>query len=85
MAKLTEKSNAVYTYLIENGGHVSIEELATALGTTTRSVGANVTDLTKKSLAVRVDVEVEGADKPAKYVDLVPDHAAVFEALPERK
>ena len=46
--KLTEKSNAVYTYVKENGGRIAIEELANALGVTARSVSANVTDLQKK-------------------------------------
>ena len=66
--KLTEKSNEVFEYVKGNGGKVSIPELAQALDRTERSVGANVTDLTKKGLAVREKVEVEGADKPDTYV-----------------
>lgn len=66
--KLTEKSNEVFEYVKGNGGKVSIPELAQALDRTERSVGANVTDLTKKGLAVREKVEVEGADKPVTYV-----------------
>ena len=68
--KLTEKSMEVFEYVKGNGGKVSIPELAKALDRTERSVGANVTDLTKKEIAVREKVEVEGADKPVTYVVL---------------
>ena len=68
--KLTEKSMEVFNYVKEAGGRVSIPELAGALGRGERSVGANVTDLTKKEIAVREKVEVEGADKPVTYVVL---------------
>ena len=53
--KLTDKSNEVFEYVKNNGGRVSIPELASALDRTERSVGANVTDLTKKGLAARDD------------------------------
>ncbi len=68
--KLTEKSAEVLNYVKTNGGKVSIPELAEALGRTERSVGANVTDLTKKELAAREKVEIEGAEKPVTYVVL---------------
>lgn len=68
--KLTEKSNEVFEYVKANGGKVSIPELAQALDRSERSVGANVTDLTKKEIAVREKVEVEGEDKPVTYVVL---------------
>lgn len=70
--KLTEKSNEVYTYVKENGGKVSVDELCEALGRAPRSINANVTDLCseKKGLAMRVKEEVEGADKPITYVVL---------------
>ena len=69
--KLTEKSTAVLDYVKANGGKVSIDELATALDRTTRSIGANVTDLTKKALAVREKVAGEGEDaKDITYVGL---------------
>lgn len=69
--KLTEKSMAVLDYVKANGGKVSIDELAAALDRTTRSVGANVTDLTKKELAVREKVAGEGEDaKDITYVVL---------------
>ena len=67
--KLTEKSTEIFNYVKENG-KVSIEELATATGRNARSVGANVTDLSKKGLAERVKEDVEGADKPVTYVVL---------------
>lgn len=70
--KLTEKSNEVYTYVKENGGKVSVDELVNALGRAARSINANITDLCseKKGLAMRVKEEVEGADKPVTYVVL---------------
>lgn len=68
--KLTEKSMEVFNYVKDNGGKVSIPEIATALGRSERSIGANVTDLTKKEIAVREKVEVEGAEKPITYVVL---------------
>ena len=73
MAKLTEMSSAVFTYVKENGGRVSIDELASALDRSTRSVGANVTDLTKKGLVVREKVTVEGAEKPVTYVQITDE------------
>ena len=71
--KLTEMSSAVFNYVKENGGRVSIEELASALDRSTRSVGANVTDLTKKGLVVREKVTVEGAEKPVTYVQMTDE------------
>ena len=53
MAKLTEKSTEVFEYVKNAGGKVSIPELCEALNRAPRSVGANVTDLTKKGLAER--------------------------------
>lgn len=71
--KLTEKSMEVLNYVRDNGGRVSVEELAAGLGRTTRSVNANVTDLCseKKGLAVREKVTPKGEDaKPITYVVL---------------
>ena len=71
--KLTEKSMEVYNYIKENGGRVSVEELAAGLNRTTRSVNANVTDLCseKKGLAMREKVKGEGEDvKDITYVVL---------------
>ena len=71
--KLTEKSTQVLDYVKANNGKVSIPELAQALDRSDRSVGANVTDLTKKGLAQREKVEVEGEDKPVTYVVLTDE------------
>lgn len=68
--QLTAKSNEVFEYLKNNGGKVSIEELANATGRSARSIGANVLDLTKKGLVVREKEEVEGAEKPVAYAIL---------------
>ena len=71
--KLTEKSLEVFNYVKENGGRVSVEELAIGLNRTPRSVNANVTDLCseKKGLAMREKVAGEGEDaKPITYVVL---------------
>ena len=69
--KLTEKSTQVLDYVKANGGKVSIDELATALDRTARSINANVTDLTKKEFAVREKVAGEGEDaKDITYVVL---------------
>ena len=60
-----------YNYIKENGGRVSIEELAAGLNRTARSVNANVTDLAKKELAIRDKVKGEGEDaKDITYVSL---------------
>ena len=72
--KLTEKSNEMYSYVKENGGRVSIDELCNVLGRGSRSVGANVTDLFKKGLVVRDKVAGEGEDaKDITYVVLTDE------------
>lgn len=71
--KLTQMSASVFNYVKDNGGKVSIDELVDALGRSSRSIGANVTDLTKKGFVVREKVEVEGLDKPVTYVVLTED------------
>jgi predicted transcriptional regulator len=63
----------VFNYVKENGGRVSVEELAAGLNRTPRSVNANVTDLCseKKGLCVREKVKGEGEDaKDITYVVL---------------
>ena len=71
--KLTEKSLEVFNYVKENGGKVSIEELATGLNRTPRSVNANVTDLSKKGLVIREKVAGEGEDaKDITYAVITP-------------
>lgn len=71
--KLTVKSNEVFEYVKNNGGKVSIPELAAALDRGERSVGANVTDLTKKGLAVREKVEDKETEKAVTYVVLTEE------------
>ena len=71
--KLTEKSQEIFEYLKNNGGRVSIDELANVTGRSARSVGANVLDLQKKKLVVREKEEVEGADKPVAYAVLTDE------------
>lgn len=72
--KITEKSAAVLNYVKENGNRVSIDELCSALERAPRSISANVTDLTKKGLAVREKVAGEGEDaKEITYVVLTDD------------
>ena len=71
--KLTEKSLEVFNYVKENGGRVSIEELAAGLNRTPRSVNAKVTELCseKKGLDMREKFAGEGEDaKPITYVVL---------------
>jgi uncharacterized membrane protein len=76
--KLTEKSSQVFDYIRDNGGHISIDELVSALGRAARSIGANVTDLQKKGLVVREKVAGEGEDaKDITYVNLT-DEGKVF-------
>lgn len=76
--KLTEKSSQVFNYVRDNGGHISIDELVSALGRAARSIGANVTDLKKKGLVVREKVAGEGEDaKDITYVNLT-DEGKVF-------
>lgn len=73
-------STEVFEYVKGNGGRVSVEEAATAVGRTTKSVNANVTDLTKKGLAVRDRVEVEGQDKPVVYIVLTEEGKAFVQS-----
>ena len=68
--KLTEKSTEVLNYVKENGGKVSIDEICTALDRAARSVGANVTDLAKKGLAVR-EKATSGEGEDAKTITYV--------------
>lgn len=75
--KLTAKSSKVFDYVKSSRGRVSIDEICNAIGRTSRSVGANVTDLQKKGLVEREKVEVEGAEKPVVYVNLT-DAGATF-------
>lgn len=75
--KLTEKSAEVFNYVRENG-KASIPEIAAAVQRAPRSVSANVTDLAKKGLVVRVKeaVEVEGEEGEVTFVQLTADGVA---------
>lgn len=73
--KLTEKQTAVFNYLKENGGRVSMDELCNALGTDAKHLNPVVTTLGVKGERAKglVDYEkvaVEGIEKPVKYVFL---------------
>lgn len=69
--KLTPMSNEIFTYLKENGGKISVDEICEAVGRVPRSVNANVTDLQKKGLVIREKVDGEGEDaKKITYVVL---------------
>lgn len=71
--KLTEKSQGVFDFIKANGGKVSIDDLAAGLDRTTRSINANVTDLSKKGLVVREKVAGEGEDaKDVTYAVITP-------------
>lgn len=87
---MTQNSTAVLTYVKENGGRISIDELVNALGRDKRSINASVTDICyrdaegnkfkkeegKTGLAVR-EVVGEGDDKTT-YVVLT-DAGKAFE------
>lgn len=69
--KVTDKSLEVLNYVKDNGNRVSVQELASALNRTARSVNANITDLCKKELAVREKVAAKDEnEKDTTYVVL---------------
>jgi len=78
--KMTEKELAVFEYVKENGGRVSIKEVAEALGRTLQSVSPNVTALEKNDIFVKEKVEVEGEDKPVTFVTLTDEGKAFVQA-----
>lgn len=72
---LKENSQSIIDYLKENGGKASVTELATALDRSEKSINGTITSLGCKGPHAKgfVDyekVEVEGEDKPVKYVFL---------------
>ena len=74
MIKLTEKQTAVFTYLRDNG-RVTMDELCSALDTDPKHLNPVITTLgckgeRAKGLVDYEKVEVEGAEKPVKYVFL---------------
>ena len=68
--KLTTMSNEVLNFVKDNGGRIDIEEIITALDRSARSIGANVTDLKNKGLAVR-EKETVGEGENAHTVTYV--------------
>lgn len=73
--KLTENATLVLNYVKENGGRVSIPELAAALNKTEKSINGTVTALGckgphAKGLVDREKVSIEGQEKPVTYVVL---------------
>lgn len=73
--KLTEKQNLVFSYVRDNGGRVSMEELCAALNNDAKHLNPVVTGLgvkgeRAKGLLDYEKVPVEGSDKPAKYIFL---------------
>ena len=73
--KLTERQNAVFNYLKENGGRVSMDELCSALNSDAKHLNPVVTTLGVKGERAKglVDYEkipVEGQEKPVKYIFL---------------
>lgn len=72
--KLTEKQTAVYNYLKENG-RVTMDELCNALGSDAKHLNPVITTLgckgeKAKGLVDYEKIDVEGQDKPVKYVFL---------------
>ena len=72
--KLTEKQTGVFNYLKENG-RVSMDELCAALGTDAKHLNPVITTMgckgeKAKGLVDYEKVEIEGAEKPVKYVFL---------------
>lgn len=72
--KLTEKQTAVYNYLKENG-RVSMDELCNALDTDAKHLNPVITTLgckgeRAKGLVDYEKIDVEGSEKPVKYVFL---------------
>lgn len=72
--KLTEKQTAVFNYLKENG-RVTMDELCAALDTDAKHLNPVITTLgckgeRAKGLVDYEKIDVEGQEKPVKYVFL---------------
>ena len=78
--KMTEKELAVFEYVKENGGRVSVDEVAEALDRTSRSINPNINAFVANGLAEREKVEVEGEDKPVTFVVLTDEGKAFLQA-----
>ena len=73
--KLTENASLVFNYVKDNGGRVSIPELATALGKTEKSCLVALLVVGSRFFGClgavdREKVSVEGQEKPITYVVL---------------
>lgn len=77
---MTEKELAVFEYVKDNGGRVSIDEIADALDRTPRSINPNVNAFVTNGIAEREKVEVEGEDKPVTFVTLTDEGMAFVQA-----
>ena len=88
---VSEKSLIVLNFLKENdGANLTAEDIANAIGSTTKSVNGVVTSglIKNKGLAVRVPSEIETADglhKPVNFIQLTDagreyDHEAALAA-----
>lgn len=78
--KMTEKELAVFEYVKNNGGRVSIDEIADALDRTPRSINPNVNAFVTNGIAEREKVDVEGEDKPVTFVTLTDEGMAFVQA-----
>lgn len=78
--KMTEKELAVFEYVKNNGGRVSIDEIAEALDRTPRSINPNVNAFVTNGIAEREKVDVEGEDKPVTFVTLTDEGMAFVQA-----
>ena len=76
--KLTEKSLNVFNCVKENGGRVTVDAICAALGLTSRSINANINDLSKKGLVIRDKVAGEGEDAKEVTFVVLTDEGAAF-------
>ena len=74
--KMTEKELAVFNYVKDNGGKVSMQEIADQLGRTTRSINPNVNAFVANGLATREKELLEGDEKETVYVVLTAEGKA---------
>ena len=80
--KLTDNERAVFEYVKANGT-VSIPEIASALGKTTRQVMPNITAMVKgkkQGLLSREDRTGEGSEKPVGYISVTPEGQSFVES-----
>lgn len=73
--KLTQMSNEVYSTIKNTTKELTVDEIATLVGRSTRSVNANITDLSKKGLVAR---EKRGEGDEAKTYVVLTDEGRNF-------